>query len=409
MAVNLHNGDAGHFDPSVSLDGVGTGVLGAQDYRRMWQEQLEANIAKDRFLAALSHELRNPLAPLLTAVNILQQPLEEVERSKVVSIIERQAQQLAHLVDDLFDVSRFTAGKITLHLELVDLRGVVERAIESSRPYMAERRHEVLISMPDEPLWLNADPRRLEQAFLNVLNNSGRYTPQGGCIWIQLFEHGESAIVKVRDSGRGIAPESLSTIFDFFAQADGRLAEAKGLGLGIGLALVKNFVELHGGTVHAHSDGIGCGADFVIKIPGVIRRHLPKTRNHVAQSAHPLNLLIVEDNADAAKTLSRLLELSGHHLRIAHEGREAVTVARECRPTAILLDIGLPDISGYDVARMLRDQAETKDAIIIALTGFGGQDGTAKSEQAGIDHTLTKPVSAKTLNELLATVSESKR
>jgi CheY-like chemotaxis protein len=380
-----------------------------QDYRRMWEEQVEANIAKDRFLAALSHELRNPLSPLLTAVSLLQQPLEEVERSKIVSIIERQAKQLAHIVDDLFDVSRIMAGKTTLHLELVDLRGVVERAIESSRPYMVERRHEVLISMPEEPLWLNADPRRLEQAFLNVLNNSGRYTPQGGCIWIQLFEHGESAVVKVRDSGRGIAPESLATIFDCFAQADGRLAEAKDLGLGIGLALVKNFVELHGGTVHAHSDGIGCGADFVIKIPGVIRRHIPKTRNHVAQSAHPLNLLIVEDNADAAKTLSRLLELSGHQLRIAHKGREAVAVARECRPTAILLDIGLPDISGYDVARMLRDQAETKDAIIIALTGFGGHDGTAKSEQAGIDHTLTKPVSAKTLNELLATVGESKR
>jgi len=247
-------------------------------YRHLWEEQMEVNARKDKFLALLSHELRNPLAPLLTAVNLLQRhSLNKTEQTKAVQIVERQARQLARLVDDLFEVSRFTAGKIALRKELVDLRIVMERAIEASQPLMDEREHELLVSIPGVPLWLYADAGRLQQAFLNLFNNAAKFTPDRGCVWVELAQEHSTAVLRVRDSGRGIAPELLPVIFDFFTQANSHPAGPQ-LGLGIGLALVKTFIELHGGNVTAHSDGLGRGADFRVELPGVAHTAGPTAR-----------------------------------------------------------------------------------------------------------------------------------
>lgn len=393
-----------NYPPPVVCDSVTENS--EEFYRHLWEEQMEVNARKDKFLALLSHELRNPLAPLLTAVNILQrQALTEAEESKALLIVERQARQMAHLVDDLYEVSRFTAGKIVLRKELVDLRVVVERAVESSRPLMDERGHELLISLPDLPLWLQADPNRLEQAFLNVLSNAAKYTPDHGCVWVQLAAENDSAVLRIRDSGRGIAPELLPVVFDFFTQADSHPAGPQ-CGLGIGLALVKSFIELHGGNVTAHSDGLGCGSDFRMELPGLKRSKTSAARRAAVQAANPLRVLVVDDNADCANTLKLLLQVSGHQSCAAYDGVEALELAQHYRPSVIFLDIGLPDLNGYDVAKRLRDHAETKESVIIALTGFGGSDVRARSEKAGFDYHLTKPVDARRLRELLAEVGQ---
>ena len=374
-------------------------------YQRLWEEQLELNARKDKFLAVLSHELRNPLAPLLTAVNLLQQhrPKDPIQ-ANAIQIIERQARQLAHLVDDLLDVSRFTSGKIVLRKEMIDLRAVVERAIEGARPLIDARQHDLSVSLPTDPLWLHADPARLEQAFLNLLNNAAKYTSDHGCIWLELTATGDRALLRVRDSGCGISPESLPIIFEFFAQVDSN-PSCRQAGLGIGLALVKVFVELHGGTVTATSDGEGRGADFTVELPGLAHPQRNAHKRQATEAIHPLRVLVVDDNADAANTLKLLLELSGHQSQAVYTGVEAVEAAQSFRPDVILLDIGLPDLSGYDVAEWFRSQLETHDTIIVALTGFGSSSDRQQAEKSGCNYHLTKPVDLKRLQVLMTEAS----
>jgi CheY-like chemotaxis protein/two-component sensor histidine kinase len=379
-----------------------TAATGEEFYRHLWEEQMEVNARKDKFLAVLSHELRNPLAPLLTAVNLLQErPPEDPVQASAVQVIERQTRQLAHLVDDLFEVSRFTAGKILLRKETVDLRVVVERALEVARPLIDERGHDLQVSLPDVPLWLHADPQRLEQAFLNLFINAAKYTPDHGRVWVQLTADQENAVLRVRDSGRGISPELLPVIFDFFTQGDSHPAGPQA-GLGVGLSLVKSFVDLHGGRVRAHSEGVGRGADFTVEVPGVVRTDKACARPLLAKPPHSLRVLVVDDHADAATSLKLLLQLSSHTPHVAYTGLEAIETAKQICPDVILLDIGLPDMSGYDVAQRLRKQPETQDAVIIALTGFGNPSDREQAESAGCDSHLIKPVDGKRLQDVLA-------
>ena len=368
----------------------------------------ELDRRKDEFLAMLGHELRNPLAPISSAVRLLRlQKNETALQREACAIIERQVGQLNHLVDDLLEVSRITTGRVQLRLEQVAMRDIVERAVETAQPLITQHRHHLTVRLPAQPVWLQADAARLEQVVVNLLTNAAKYTDEGGCIELNVQQDGLDAVLRVRDTGIGIAPDLLPHVFDLFTQAERSLDRSQG-GLGIGLCLVQRLVELHGGTVAAHSVQ-GQGSEFAVRLPSM-RTWAAPPGPPVAAPVAPLEkhcrVLVVDDNVDAAQTLGMLLEFSGYEVRMAHDGLKAVEAALAWRPDAVLLDIGLPGLSGHGVARRIRLEATLEGMVLIALTGYGQESDRQLSRDAGFDHHLAKPADFDVLEDILKSVSE---
>ena len=366
---------------------------------------------KDEFLAMLSHELRNPLTPILNAVHLLSlQPDENPIQHKARTIIERQVGQLAHLVDDLLEVSRFTTGRIRLHQEDVDARQIVERAVEAVRHLIDRRKHELTVSLPSDPIWLRVDATRIEQVVVNLLNNAAKYTDEGGNIWLSMQREADFAVLRVRDTGVGIAPDLRPNIFDLFTQANRTLDRAQG-GLGIGLTLVKKIVELHSGTVEAKSAGIGQGSEFMVRLPILVsqRPQESKTFRIAEPSTQTSRVLVVDDNVDAADTIVLLLRQSGHDVRAVYSGEAALSAVEEYQPNIVILDIGLPEMDGYEIARRLRQRPQLANVWLIAMTGYGTDSDRQRSQEAGFDHHLVKPVDPQKVEELLARLTKQSR
>jgi signal transduction histidine kinase/ActR/RegA family two-component response regulator len=378
-------------------------------------EQLaEADRRKDEFLATLGHELRNPLAPLRSAVGVMQMlAVNDPKLREARDVIDRQLRQLTCLVDDLLDVSRISRGKIVLQKEPIELAEIVARAVESSAPMLEARQHHLALDLPSEKVWLEADPARLEQVVANLLNNAAKYTPNGGRIRLSADHQGQQVVLRVSDNGVGIAPKMLPHVFDLFTQAEPTLDRSEG-GLGIGLTLVRSLVEQHGGSVQAFSEGLGQGSEFVVRLPLMRdeRRGMRDERREEASGLpsslipHPSSLsrrvLAVDDNADAVESLALLLGVLGHEVRTASDGPAALETAAAFRPDVVLLDIGLPGMDGYEVARRLRDEAGLKETLLVAVTGYGQEEDRRRAEQAGFDAHLTKPAHP---GELLAVLA----
>lgn len=363
----------------------------------------EADRRKDVFLASLAHELRNPLAPIRTGVAILRMTGGAESRSEtVLAMMERQLQHMARLLDDLLDVSRISRGKITLHRERIDLRHVVDTAVEASRPLIEQMGHVFSVSAPSEPAFLSADPVRFAQILSNLLNNAAKYTPPGGQIVLKAEHRGDEVEVSVTDNGIGIPGESLESIFEMFTQIGSQPSNAQG-GLGIGLSLAKGLVALHGGTIQAYSKGLGRGSEFRVRVPTRLTLDADSaTPVRTVLTPHRLKILVVDDNRDAAETLSMLLELKGHEVRRAYDGENALQLAEDFRPEMVLLDLGMPKMNGYEACRRIRDHAWGAQMTLIAVTGWGQEDDRRKSTAAGFDGHLVKPVNPETLEEELS-------
>ena len=381
-------------------------AVGAQ--RKRADGLAEANRSKEEFMALLSHELRSPLSPIINALNILRQmktsdPIIE----QAGNVIDRQVGVMVRLVDDLLDVSRITKGKLRLTTEQVDLRVVVNHAVETVRPLMDARTHDFSVSIPTEPIWVEADPARMEQVVVNLLNNAAKYTDPGGLIRITVNQHGTEAVIQVRDNGVGITPELLPHIFELFTQVDGTLGRSYG-GLGIGLALASSLVEMQNGRLQASSAGLGKGCEFTIKLPVALEPSNNAARTVLSpdqQAAQSLRVLVVEDNADAADSLGLLLRLYGHKVEIARTGPTALQMASASRPDVVLLDIGLPGMDGFQVAQRLREKPEFKDVVICAVTGYTPSEADRqRQKETGFDHHYVKPLDLKILLEMFKTV-----
>jgi signal transduction histidine kinase/integral membrane sensor domain MASE1/CheY-like chemotaxis protein len=372
----------------------------------LYAETREADRRKDEFLAMLGHELRNPLAPLRNAFDLIRaRKASPAVLERAAEIMGRQIANLTRLVDDLLDVSRITRGKIQLERERLDLVALVSRAVEGAKSAITSHRHELTLSMPAEPIWIEGDPMRLEQVVSNLLQNACKYTKPGGCIWLELERVNDEVVLRVRDTGIGIDPEILPHVFDLFRQAD-RSLDRSGGGLGIGLTLVRRLVELHGGMVSARSEGAGRGSEFVVRLPAPApgpAAVVPAGDGAAAAAIRPSGrrILVVEDNADVAETLALLLREWGHQTLVAHDGHAALEAADRHRPDVVLLDIGLPGMDGYEVARRLRQEYGLSSALLIAVTGYGQEEDRRRSREASIDHHLVKPVDPALLARLL--------
>jgi PAS domain S-box-containing protein len=373
------------------------------------QAQAEALVdlhrRKDEFLAMLSHELRNPLSAITNAVEILDRQNDEPIQHKARTIIRRQVGHLVVLVNDLLEVTRVLSGRIQLHREELDLRGIVQRSLETTRNLFEQRKHELNVTLPEEPVWLMGDVIRLEEVIVNLLNNAAKYTPEGGHVSLRLNKEGEDAVVRVRDTGVGIGPDLLPQVFDLFTQAKRTLDRSQG-GLGVGLTVVRKLVEMHGGTTEAHSSGLGQGSEFIVRLP-VLRSPLRQTTvssAERAQSTQAWRVLVVDDNIDSADSITSLLEASGHDVKVAYSAEKALEMAAEYQPEIMLLDIGLPEMDGYEVAKRLRQNPQLKDLRLIALTGYGQDSDRKRSRESGFDAHVVKPVDWRTLSELLASL-----
>ena len=373
---------------------------------RLYAELKEADRLKDEFLAMLAHELRNPLAPIRNALYILKQPqLDPASAAQARETAERQVQHMAVLLDDLLDVSRVSRGRIVLNEEPVDIVALAKRTVEAVRPFVERREHRMTVSFPARPLRVLGDPHRLEQILTNLLNNAAKYTDPGGTIWLTVHHENQHALLRVRDTGIGIAPEMLPRVFDLFVQAERRLERAQG-GVGIGLTLVRKLAELHGGTVEAHSAGLACGSEFVVRLPALPEETAPRElakRNEgkVSSDLPRARVLIVDDNHDAANTLGMLLSLSGQEVQTAKDGAAALLAAAAWQPDIVFLDIGMPGMNGYEVARRLRQGAADKVPTLVAVTGWGQEEDRRRSREAGFDHHLVKPIEFDDLERLL--------
>ncbi len=375
--------------------------------RREFEEALkEADRRKDEFLAMLAHELRNPLAPLRSALQILRAPGAEADVvARARETMERQVEHLVRLVDDLLDVSRIMRGKIELRREPVELAAAVARAVETSQPAVDAEGHELTVSLPAEPLWVDGDLVRLAQVVGNLLHNAAKYTERGGKIWLTGAREDGRAVLRVRDTGIGIAPEMLPRIFEMFVQADRRTKNAQG-GMGIGLTLVRSLVEMHGGTVEARSEGLGKGSEFVVALPLLtdVFEGAPTGRVEPSRTgrAAPRRVLVVDDNAPAAETLALVLRLEGHEVTTAHDGASALELAVADPPEVALVDLGMPKMDGCELARRFRASPALKDVVLIALTGWGQEEDRRRTREAGFDLHLVKPVEVDVLNRLFA-------
>jgi two-component system CheB/CheR fusion protein len=359
---------------------------------------------KDEFLAMLAHELRNPLAPIRTGLHVLRMPnANGASIDRVLHLMEQQVHHLTRLVDDLLDVSRITRGKIELRKETIDLASVVWHVVETVRPLIDAHRHRLTVSLPPELIHLEADPTRLEQVFSNLLTNAAKYTEQGGRIEMTCQREGQTVTVRVRDNGIGIAAELLPRVFEMFTQAERSLARSQG-GLGLGLTLVRSLVAMQGGTVTAHSDGPGQGSEFVVRLPILEGTAAPRVANAgegAQQVGRRLRVLVVEDTEAVAEMLVMLLNLWGHDVRFVYDGPAALVAARTYQPDVVLLDIGLPGMNGYDVARQLQHQAGHNRPLLAAVTGYGQDEDRRRSREAGFDQHMVKPINPAALKQLL--------
>lgn len=367
------------------------------------EEMRESDRRKDEFLATLAHELRDPLAPLANIVELMKRsPDDAAVIGRARRTMERQLGQLVQLVDDLLDVARITRGRLQLRRTRVELAQALRQAAETARPLIDGARQELEIALPEEPIWLDADPVRLAQIFGNLLTNASKFTEAQGRIRVSAGQQNGEAIVEVTDTGIGIPSAELRTIFDMFAQVPSARARSQN-GLGIGLTLVSRLVEMHGGTVDASSEGAGKGSQFVVRLPlsGEASEKPPPACEEAATTRSGQRVLIVDDNRDSAMSLATLLQLSGHVTREAFDGPEAIAAAREFRPDAVLLDIGLPSLDGHEVCRRLREELWGRDILIVALSGWGQSEDRRKSRAVGFDHHMVKPVKHDTLMQLL--------
>jgi len=367
----------------------------------------EADRRKDEFLATLAHELRNPLAPLRNAVEIMRTPAIPAEmRERALDMMDRQLRQMVRLVDDLLDVSRITTGKFAVRKLRVDLRDVVRDALETVRPFVEARRHALEVRVCDAPLTVDGDAARLAQVIGNLLHNAAKYTEPGGRIELDVKQEDEDAVVRVRDNGIGLDSRSVSTIFDMFVQVDRSLTRAQA-GLGVGLTLARRLIALHGGTITAFSSGLGKGSEFVVRIP-VARGPAPTGVEIATQPPPPVGthqprrILLADDNAEFADSLAAILAASGHQVRVAHDGAEALRKVEGFVPEFAFLDIGMPKVHGYEVARRLRERPETAECVLVAVTGWGQEDDRRRAQEAGFDRHLVKPVEATDIESILA-------
>jgi signal transduction histidine kinase/ActR/RegA family two-component response regulator len=362
----------------------------------------QADQRKDEFLATLGHELRNPLAPVLTGLQLLKMSgRDDATAGRAIAVMERQIRHLIRLVDDLLEVSRITTGLIDVRREPLDLAFVVRAAVDTSRPAIETGRHELTLDLPLQPIAVSGDPVRLTQVFANILTNAAKYTNPGGRIHISARRSDGHAVVSVRDNGIGIPVDRLSAVFDMFTQVDRSSRRLQG-GLGIGLTLVRSLVGMHGGRVFAKSDGPGTGSEFVVELPMLAgRADAVETAESMAGKVPPRRVLLVDDNVDAAETLGMLLTALGATISVAHSGRAALAALDTFDPDTVLLDIGMPEMDGYEVARTIRAQPRHADVLLIALTGWGQQDDQRRSRAAGFDHHLVKPPNIDKLRELL--------
>jgi PAS domain S-box-containing protein len=365
----------------------------------------EADRRKDQFLATLGHELRTPLAPIRNGLQILRLSGKLPEdAADVIGMMERQLGQMVRLIEDLLDLSRISQGRVKLRLTNVDVARVLLQAVDNSRPLIEEQRHRLSVDLPPEPLIVLGDPDRLVQVFANLLTNAAKYTPAGGEIFLALSREGQEAVVRVRDTGVGIPPAMLERIFDLFEQVDTTTDRSRG-GLGIGLNLARSLVRMHQGRIVAQSEGPGAGSEFAVRLP--LDQHAgeggadPEPQPRQGTSTERRRILVADDNELAASTLSTLLRMMGNEVRTAGDGVEAVEIAAAFQPDIVLLDIGMPRLNGYDACRSIREQPWARDAILVALTGWGQDEARARSREAGFTHHLVKPVSPETLESLL--------
>jgi signal transduction histidine kinase/ActR/RegA family two-component response regulator len=376
----------------------------ALENARLYRELQEADRRKDEFLAMLGHELRNPLAPISNALELLKRhSLSAAELGSLQRLMDRQVRQLVRLVDDLLDVSRITRGKIKLEREPVEIAKVIQAAVETSRPLIDARGHVLEVTVPDEPLRVLGDASRLAQVISNLLNNAAKYTEPGGRISLSAAQEEEKdLVIRVRDTGIGIPASMRSKIFDLFTQVESSLDRSQG-GLGIGLTLVKQLVDKHGGSVQATSAGEGQGSEFIIRLPLLpsVPPSEPRPAPGAADKGRAYRVLVVDDNVDSADTLALLLQLSGHEVATAYRGEAALDLAVERKPQVVFLDIGLPGMDGYEVARRLRAMPFAKGMTLVAMTGYGQDNDRRRSAEAGFDLHLVKPVDLTDLEALL--------
>ena len=411
-------GEERHFNVSLypvrgsgqDVIGVGLVVTEISDRKRAEAALREhasvmADLArqKDEFLAMLSHELRNPLAPICTALELLRRsgPTDEVVAS-AHQVIDRQVAHVVRLLDDLLDVARITRGRVSLAKERCDLRRIVADAVDSARPLIGRHHHHLEVAVPSEPLLVQGDVTRLVQVLVNLLNNAAKYSDEGSTIRLTLEPEGGHAVLRVADTGTGITPHLLPKIFDLFVQDERTLDRSQG-GLGVGLTLVKRITELHGGSVEAYSAGRGLGSTFTVRLPLEADERVPEPPRPHARRPDPLRCLIVEDNVDAARMLEVALRLEGHEVMVAFDGASAIDIAAAFRPEAIVLDIGLPRMNGYEAAAAIRQLPGLNDVIIVGVTGYGQSADYEQSSRAGFDAHLVKPIDTETLLDALAT------
>lgn len=404
----------------VVVDGTLTGtVLSLRDATeqgridreasRRAAELVDAGRRKDEFLAILAHELRNPLAPILNAMRIIGlRGGNDPAQAPIRAMVERQVRHMTRLIDDLLDMSRVARGTIVLRREPTPLADALDRAVEATRHLFEGRGQKLEVDQPDRPLVLDADPTRLDQILSNLLANAAKYTDPGGRVRLSAALDDGQAVIRVTDNGVGIAPDFLPRVFELFAQADPSLDRSRG-GLGIGLTLVRDLVDLHGGAIAAASEGVGRGSEFTVRLPTVAEAEAPPPEGSPvelgpAPAARPLRVLVVDDNVEAAESLAAILGLWGHRADVAHDGASALDLASQRRPEVILLDISLPDTDGYQVARRFRADPRLAEAQILAMTGFAGADDRRRSEVEGLDGHLVKPVDLDHLERLLAAI-----
>ncbi|MFL5327437.1 MAG: ATP-binding protein [Gemmataceae bacterium] len=375
--------------------------------RQQIEEELRAsNRRKDEFLATLAHELRNPLAPIRNSLHLLRLAgTDSGAAERVREMLERQVNHMVRLVDDLLEVSRIQCGRIELRKEQIELAAVIRTAVETSKPLIEHAHHQLAISIPSEPLILMADPVRLAQVIANLLNNAAKYTRDGGQIWLTAKRDNSHVVVSVRDTGEGIPAKELSHVFELFTQVDRTLGRSQG-GLGIGLSLVKTLVESHGGTVEVRSEGPGRGTEFLVRFPLASQQLLPATslRPEKTRAVAYHRILVVDDNVDSADSLAALLKFLGADAETANDGEAALRLFASFRPSIAFLDIGMPGMDGYEVARRVRQRPEGRDVVLIALTGWGQDEDRRRSAEAGFNYHFVKPMEMSALQELIASL-----
>ena len=397
-------------DRSGRVIGAVNVLVDISDRKRVENVLKEADRAKDEFLAMLAHELRNPLAPMHAALELMRRSPDEEATGRARLTLDRQLNHLTRVVDDLLDLSRISRNTLDLRLGRAELASVVHQSVEIAKPLAESEGQELEVSLPEDPVYVLGDPVRLAQAFSNLLNNACKYTPPGGRVELTVERQGSDVMISVRDNGAGIDPAMLPTIFELFVRGNGAAGRQPN-GLGVGLTLARRIVELHGGSIEARSGGPGTGSEFRVRLPALheAAESPAPTTAPVMQIAERVRVLVVDDNKDAAETIRELLELEGHDVHIAHDGAAAVESAEAIRPALVLMDIGLPKLNGYEAAREIRGRDWGSDVMLVALTGWGQEADRRRSREAGFDRHLAKPVEFSVLEGLLAEIAAERR